>query len=167
MEYKYQYFKVDGILYINTKNNIIFAMDQEFEYLLDMYTFRNDYDKHTKGYYIRYGKNKRLHRLLTNCPDHLQVDHINGKTRDNTMKNLRCVKQTVNQRNRIEIQINNTSGIKGVRFDRFHNRWRARWYDESGKEKTKSFSSKKYPNAKQLAINYRKEQETILGITHT
>jgi hypothetical protein len=47
-----------------------------------------------KGYY-----GKRLHRVLTNCPDNLEVDHINGNTLDNRLCNLRLCTSSQNKMN--------------------------------------------------------------------
>jgi len=54
----------------------------------------------TDNYIInRYGE--KLHRLITNCPKNLVVDHINGDTLDNRKSNLRIVSQVDNIKNRI------------------------------------------------------------------
>ena len=52
------------------------------------------------------GKKKtlRLHRLITNCPDGLVVDHINRDKLDNRKSNLRCVTQAVNMQNRDAVE---------------------------------------------------------------
>lgn len=42
-----------------------------------------------------------LHRYLTNCPDNMDVDHINHDKYDNTRDNLRIVTHAVNCQNRI------------------------------------------------------------------
>lgn len=41
----------------------------------------------------------RLHRLVTNCPEDLMVDHINGDTLDNRKANLRVCTNAQNQQN--------------------------------------------------------------------
>lgn len=42
-----------------------------------------------------------LHRYLTNCPDNMDVDHINHDKYDNTRNNLRIVTHAVNCQNRV------------------------------------------------------------------
>ena len=66
----------------------------------------------------------------------------------------------INHRNRT-ISKQNKSGTSGVRLDKSNGTpgWTASWYDDE-KRHGKFFSIKKYGNeeAKQLAINYRKER---------
>ena len=59
------------------------------------------------------GKTLLLHRLITNCPSKLVVDHINHNTLDNRSINLRICTQSQNIMNRRKPK-NNTSGFKGV-----------------------------------------------------
>jgi hypothetical protein len=53
-----------------------------------------------------------------------QIDHINGRGRDNRLENLRVVSHQVNQRNRTR-PINNKTGHIGVHFDTFNKKYRA------------------------------------------
>jgi hypothetical protein len=89
----------------------------------------------------------------------ITVDHVtHGDGLDNRRKNLRFAtrsEQNINQRTRIS----NTSGAKGVHFDKSYgkDKWVARWMKETKKRMTKSFSCKThgYEKAKQMAIDYR------------
>ena len=58
-----------------------------------------------------------MHRVLLNASDDYFVDHINGNTLDNRRSNLRLATQAQNQCNRGP-QKNNTSGFKGVTFNK-------------------------------------------------
>ena len=70
-------------------------------------------------------KNKAfLHRLLTNCPDDMMVDHINRDPLDNRKSNLRIVSNQQNSMNKGP-QKRNTSGHKGVSWDKKRNKWYA------------------------------------------
>ena len=54
-----------------------------------------------------------------------EIDHINHIPYDNRRENLRIVSVPQNQMNS-KISLNNTSGVKGVNFDKNNNKWRSR-----------------------------------------
>ena len=75
--------------------------------------------------YVLHGTRKNkvfLHRLLTNCPDDMIVDHINRNPLDNRKNNLRIVNNQQNSMNK-GAQKRNTSGHKGVSWDKSRNKW--------------------------------------------
>jgi len=65
-----------------------------------------------------------MHRLIMNCPKDMEVDHIYHVNHDNRKSELRIVTRSQNQMNR-KIFKNNTSGVKGVNWEKFANKWRA------------------------------------------
>lgn len=70
------------------------------------------------GFYAQRHSERKLlqmHRVITNAPKGMDVDHINGNTLDNRKKNLRVVSRSQNEWNRTK-QRNNTTGYKGVTF---------------------------------------------------
>lgn len=121
---------------------------EKFYFDLDDYDKIKNYCWYTdsKGYIISHGDKKQgykvvqMHMLVTNCKDGLLVDHINHKVYDNRKLNLRVVTNSQNQMNS-SIRRDNTSGIKGVSFDKLTGKWIA--YITINKE------------------NYRKEFETF------
>lgn len=52
------------------------------------------------------------------------IDHINGVTNDNRWGNLRPATRRQNCGNQ-KLKSNNSSGFKGVSWDRSHNKWKA------------------------------------------
>ncbi|WP_112901762.1 HNH endonuclease [Escherichia coli] len=57
------------------------------------------------------------------------LDHINGKRDDNRIENLRIVTPSQNCHNE-NMRTNNTSGIKGVTWDKRRNTWSAKLWHE-------------------------------------
>lgn len=76
------------------------------------------------------GVNYYAHRLawlyMTGevLPSHIEVDHKNRHRSDNRWENLRKATKGQNGQNR-DIQKNNTSGVKGVSWDKSRSKWTA------------------------------------------
>ena len=74
--------------------------------------------------------NKKVHRLvanafLENIDNKKCVDHINNNKEDNNINNLRYATMNENGQNR-RLGKNNTSGYKGVSFNKKLDKWHAR-----------------------------------------
>ena len=63
-----------------------------------------------------------LHRLITDAPKGLEVDHVNNNGLDNRLDNLRVVTSLQNRQNTY-IQKNNVSGASGVFWSHKCKRW--------------------------------------------
>lgn len=120
----------------------------------------------TGNYYqvglVKDGKRKHLqvHRLVAfvfceNKDNNNEVDHIDRNGFNNHFINLRWVTRSINSKNRGSM-INNTSGCKGVCFDKSNNKWKTQWRVN---EKQKS----KYFIEKEDAITHRKLMEELHG----
>lgn len=76
----------------------------------------NDHIWHCDGVYVKTSINQqkiRYHRMLMNPPNNMCIDHINRRTFDNRLNNLRIVTHKENMRNK-SMSNNNTSSIVGV-----------------------------------------------------
>lgn len=98
----------------------IVLIDDEDYFKINGYSWYLYYDnKNCINYVVAWVKkdNKRInikmHRLITDCPREMEVDHINHNTLDNRKCNLRVCTHAENSRNRI-INKNNNSGYIGV-----------------------------------------------------
>lgn len=70
-------------------------------------------------------KNERMHRMILGLTDsRIKADHINHDTLDNQRHNLRPCTQAQNGANR-KNQANNTSGFRGVYWNKRSNKWQA------------------------------------------
>lgn len=72
--------------------------------------------------YLKSAGGYRFHRVITNCPDGMVVDHINHDPLDNRRCNMRICEVGDNNRN-LSISKRNTSGIVGVRYRAERNVW--------------------------------------------
>jgi hypothetical protein len=66
----------------------------------------------------------RMHRLINNTPEGLFTDHINRNKLDNRRCNLRTVNKKQNAFN-TKLFCTNTSGFKGVYWEKYTQKWRA------------------------------------------
>lgn len=84
------------------------------------YVMSTIYNKITKE-----TKNFSLHRLIMNFPKNMQINHIDGNGLNNQKNNLRVCTQAENLRNSKKSK-NNTSGYKGVSYNKYAKKYDAR-----------------------------------------
>lgn len=109
----------------NINPYIIFLIDKE-----NIGLIKNSYCHLSKAGYINcyvhnYSQPIYLHRLITNQSSEMVVDHINGDKTDNRKSNLRLCLHADNMRN-MKKSSSNTSGYKGVYWDKRKSKWCAR-----------------------------------------
>lgn len=115
---KYDLNRSYGIGY--TANGDRFYFDLEDFDKIKKYTWNLNSD----GYVISqpFGKTLRMHMLVMNSDGAYDVDHLNHITYDNRKKNLRLIKHYQNI-TYSKTYSNNTSGRKGVYWDKSRNKW--------------------------------------------
>lgn len=91
-----------------------------------------------------------MHRIITNAPGKMEVDHIDGNTLNNQRKNLRVCTTSQNQANRPKSK-NNTSGYKGVSWHKKNKKWFAQ-VNKNGKR----VFGKYFESAEEAAEAYKK-----------
>ena len=66
-----------------------------------------------------------LSHFILNLDGKFIVDHIDGNKLNNQKHNLRIVTKSQNAMNS-KVRSDNKSGVRGVNWDKIHNKWRAR-----------------------------------------
>ncbi len=109
-----------------TQGEYALVDDEDFEEL-------NKYKWHCQryansNYAKRWNKNKKpntinMHRQITNCPDNMQIDHINGDGLDNRKRNLRICTQQQNGLNILKTKKESTTGIRCVSYNKKTNKY--------------------------------------------
>ena len=135
-----------GIGYTSNTNEK-FYFDLEDYNKISEYTWMKD----GNGYIMDSNSAIYLHRLILDCPDGLEVDHINHKKYDNRKNNMRICTASQNSMNK-GLQSNNTSGHTGVYFHKSSQCWCA-YIKIDGKQ------HRCYANSKDEAIILRKQLE--------
>lgn len=102
-----------------------------------------------------FGAHRIIWKMMTGSDPDDQIDHINGNRLDNRWSNLRAANNGQNRWN-TKIAKNNTSGIKGVCFDKARDRWVASIAAGGSNKKLGRFKSK------QEAIAARRLAETAM-----
>jgi hypothetical protein len=108
-----------------TKGRITIVDDEDYDYLIQWrwcysirgYAMRRSSKKGTRTHFI-------MHRVILDTPTGMLTDHINGNKLDNRRCNLRiCTGSQNNMNSRLSTR--NTTGFKGIYFDKQRCRWRA------------------------------------------
>ncbi len=99
---------------------------EEFYFDLEDYDKIKNYSWHINadGYVVTGYIVILMHRLVINCPDDMEVDHIYHNRNDNRKEFLRFATRSQNGMNR-ELQLNNISGVTGVTWRSDKEKWRA------------------------------------------
>jgi hypothetical protein len=123
-----------------TQGQVALIDDEDFD-LVAQYKWYAWWNPHTKSFYatttIRKPDGKwttiYMHRLIMNAPKGKHVDHIFHLTLDNRKSELRLCTPSQNAHNSVK-RTDNTSGFKGVCFDRRAQKWVAH-IQTNGKQK--------------------------------
>jgi hypothetical protein len=100
----------------------------------NVYARRSQWNPSKKAYDRVY-----LHRVITDAPLGMHVDHIDSNGLNNTRSNLRICSRSENMRNQ-RLRSDSTSGFKGV--SKQHRKWRAYIYVNGKKHHLGLFDTK-------------------------
>lgn len=103
--------------------------DSDYEWLSKLkWRAHNPSGKEGGSFYVLTGyKGTAMHRMITDCPKGMHVDHINGDSLDNRRSNLRICTHQENMRNRKPLLTKRSkSKFLGVDLNRSGKKWTAR-----------------------------------------
>ena len=135
-----------------TKGMVAIVDDEDFEYLNQFSWYLSSH-----GYAVTNCasmKHTYMHRLINNTEQGLLTDHIDMNKLDNRRCNLRTVDKRGNSINRL-IQPNNTSGHRGISWDKHANKWEAYIWKYGHKIRLGCFSNI------EEAVLVRQKEETL------
>jgi hypothetical protein len=122
-----------------TRGKVAIVDDTDYEWL-SQWKWSCHINRSGNCYAVRTAWNPRryirMHRLITDAPRHLEVDHINGDGLDNRRSNLRLVTRSQNTQNRKPYP-NSTSRFKGVSFNKRLGKYEAQIQVRQGRVKRK------------------------------
>ena len=107
-------------------------------------------NKKHKGYF--------MHRVILNPPEGMDTDHINRNPLDNRRCNLRISTRTQNNANS-KLRVNNTSGRKGVSWDKYRCIWSA-----SIRIHGKTIHLGRFNELEQAANAYSEKARVLFGV---
>lgn len=102
-----------------TKGQFTLVDDEDYSYLNQWKWFCEFHMYAVRDYR---GKRMKMHRVIMDAPQGLEIDHIDGNGLNNQKQNLRIVTHAQNQKN-MKKPITNTSGYKGVSWDQVRRKW--------------------------------------------
>ena len=135
-----------------TRGKFTLVDDEDYSFLMQWkwqcaaggYAIRTEYSKNEFGKRVQ--KTIWMHRVILKTPNGMSTDHIDCDKLNNQKSNLRYCTHGENMMN-FSIKRNNTSGFKGVHWDKRERKWVAR-IGVNGKKKLIGYFSCKIQAAK-------------------
>lgn len=137
-----------------TRGRVALIDDDDFEFISQWKWYCD-----SKGYAARYAGRKTIlmHRVITNAPQGMDVDHINRISCDNRRSNLRVCTHAENMANS-KTYTTNDSGYRGVYWNKLEKKWKAK-IQVAGKP----IHIGTFVDEKEAALAYDKVAKAMLG----
>lgn len=114
-----------------TQGKVAIVDDEDYEALTKWKWCYHKNPRNNSGYAVGNSRNQdgkritiRMHRVILDTPPGYETDHVNGNGLDNRKDNLRVATHSQNKWN-TDKPADNTSGYKGVSWDKRKEKWQA------------------------------------------
>jgi len=118
----YEFTNAYGIGYTSKGENYYFDLE-DYDKIKNYYWYKNS-QEYIVTNNIDQNKTIRMHRLVMNCPDDMEIDHIFQNRNDNRKEFLRLATRSQNEMN-INLRSHNTSGVTGVNWSNKREKWQS------------------------------------------
>ncbi len=160
MVYTGEYMKVIHL----TQNKVTWLDNEDFE-RVNKYKWHAN--KKTTGVFYAYRKQwipeKQkyitiiMHRFIMNCPEDMEIDHIDHNGLNNQKSNLKICSHADNMRN-IKVRRTSNSGFRGISWDKKNKKWRITICKEK-----KFYNRGRFTELEDAVKEHRKSFKEIFG----
>jgi hypothetical protein len=143
-----------------TRGLIALVDDEDYDYL-NQFKWNANKSRDTKSFYATRYPGIKMHRVIMNTPDNLEVDHIDHNGLNNQRCNLRNCTRSQNHMNK---NPKGDSKYLGVSWDKSKNKWRTFIQTrQTSDHRRKTLYSGTFLTENEAAVAYNNKAKEFFG----